>query len=111
MCSLVSNLSIFFPMRYMVCVSTYVSLYYVCMNEYIYAYSKDAPEIDPALFQPAVKVESKPKLEVVTSDGSNDKRLKQLRKKLDQITKLKERQGKGEVLEHNQVCIHCIRCV
>ena len=65
--------------------------------------SEDAPEIDPGLFQPAVKVQSKPKVEVATSDESNDKRLKQLRKKLDQITKLKERQEKGEVLEQNQV--------
>ena len=73
-------------------------------------YSKDAPEIDAALFQPAVKVQStaKPKIEVATSDESNDKRLKQLRKKLDQITKLKEKQEKGETLEHNQACIHCI---
>lgn len=68
--------------------------------------SKDAPEIDPTFLQPAVKAQSKPKVEVVTNDESNDKRLKQLRKKLDQITKLKEKQEKGEVLEQNQACIY-----
>lgn len=66
-------------------------------------YRKDAPEIDPTLFQTTVKPQSKPKVEVV-NDESNDKRLKQLRKKLDQITKLKEKQEKGETLEQNQAC-------
>ena len=78
------------------------------------SHSKDAPEIDAALFQPAVKVQqstTKPKMEVVTSDESNDKRLKQLRKKLDQVTKLKEKQENGESLEQNQARIHCFICV
>ena len=75
---------------------------------YIILHSKDAPEIDPTFLQPAVKAQSKPTVEVVTNDESNDKRLKQLRKKLDQITKLKEKQEKGEVLEQNQACIYCI---
>ena len=56
-------------------------------------------------------MQSKPKIEVTTNDESNDKRLKQLRKKLDQITKLKEKQEKGEVLEQNQARTHCVRCV
>lgn len=43
-------------------------------------------------------------MEVSTSDESNDKRLKQLRKKLDQIAKLKEKRDKGEILEQNQAC-------
>jgi len=47
-------------------------------------------------------------VEVVTSDESNDKRLKQLRKKLDQITKLKEKEERGEVLEQNQACIYTV---
>ena len=47
-------------------------------------------------------------MEVVTSDESNDKRLKQLRKKLDQITKLKEKEERGEVLEQNQACIYTV---
>lgn len=78
------------------------------------AHSKDAPEIDAALFQSAVKVQqstTQPKVEVVTSDESNDKRLKQLRKKLDQITKLKEKQENGESLEQNQARIHYIICI
>ena len=81
-------------------------VHYVTMLKWI-LYSKDAPEIDPALFQPAVKVQSKPKPEITTSDESNDKRLKQLRKKLEQITKLKEKREKGETLEQNQACIMC----
>ena len=91
------------------CKCTYRCVLYTYMWSKI-PYSKDAPEIDAALFQPAVKVQStaKPKIEVATSDESNDKRLKQLRKKLDQITKLKEKQEKGETLEQNQACIHCI---
>ena len=61
------------------------------------------------MFQPAVKVQAKPKMEVATGDESNDKRLKQLRKKLDQITKLKEKQEKGETLEQNQACSSTLR--
>ncbi|XP_065882529.1 eukaryotic translation initiation factor 2A-like isoform X2 [Dysidea avara] len=65
---------------------------------------KDAPDINPAFLQPEVKTQAKGKDETPVSSGnSNDKRLKQLRKKLDQITKLKEKQDKGETLEQNQL--------
>lgn len=63
------------------------------------------------MFQPAIKAQSKPKAEITSNDESSDKRLKQLRKKLDQITKLKEKQEKGEVLEQNQACTLYYKCV
>jgi len=52
----------------------------------------------------ATKMQAKGKDETpVLSGDSNDKRLKQLRKKLDQIAKLKEKRDRGETLEQNQV--------
>jgi uncharacterized protein with WD repeat len=39
----------------------------------------------------------------VVTDGLDDRKLRTLRKKLDQIELLKERQKKGEKLEANQV--------
>jgi len=70
-----------------------------------HVHSKDAPEIDPTFLQPEAKTQAKGKdVTPVSSVDSNEKRLKQLRKKLDQIAKLKEKQDRGETLEQNQVC-------
>jgi len=79
--------------------------------KHCYVYSKDAPEIDPTFLQPEVKTQAKGKDETPVSSGdSNDKRLKQLRKKLDQIAKLKEKRDRGETLEQNQVCCKSLYC-